>query len=101
MDLLEQLAQTLRAALPAATTRDDRFKIRAALCALGGDASGAEQNLAVLGIPQAEWDAAQQGEPVVNRGPGKELWNEVLARHGIDPAQVAEYNIPDEPAGTK
>lgn len=29
---------------------------------------------------------------VINPGPSKELWDEVLIRSGLDPADVSEYN---------
>lgn len=34
--------------------------------------------------------------PVIHPGPSKETWDEALLRSGINPGDVAEYNITDE-----
>lgn len=40
---------------------------------------------------QAQKDVTQ----VVNEGPNKELWDEVLSRSGMDPSKITEYNVKD------
>lgn len=44
--------------------------------------------------------ANRQGKakPVINPGPGKDVWDEALERSGIDPAEIVEYNTPDDDA---
>lgn len=30
---------------------------------------------------------------IINPGPSKEIWDEVLTRHGINPDEITEYNV--------
>lgn len=41
---------------------------------------------------------ANKEKQIVNPGPSKELWDEVLTRHGLDPEKITEYNVPEETA---
>lgn len=34
--------------------------------------------------------------PVVRHGPAKDIWDEALKRSGIEPSEIAEYNVPDD-----
>ncbi len=33
---------------------------------------------------------------VVNEGPSKALWDEVLSRNGMDPSKITAYNVRDD-----
>lgn len=50
-------------------------------------------------MSKANQAQAEDKKQIVNPGPSKELWDEVLTRHGIDPETIAEYNVPDEAEG--
>jgi hypothetical protein len=41
-------------------------------------------------------DGSNEPIQIVNPGPSKELWDEVLTRCGFDPKSVVEYNVKPE-----
>lgn len=55
--LQEQMRMLAETKIPAALS----FKLRAAVCALAGDATGCEQNLKFSAVPAAEWEALNEG----------------------------------------